>query len=195
MRSYYIESIHLQLLASLVFMKSCERNEMKKSLGNSQICQHHIQHKILDNLVTFHLFLKISRRDFSLVALSVSTGSEVSWKRLWSSSTYKFSILWHSFWYILVELFSCSSDFVIIYNYAELELTDVIGNVRFSRLWQQLWVHLMRVTALGWEQNFSIFYVRDKEAYFASWNVFKVFFQQSQERGKREKSDRGWSFL
>ena len=34
----------------------------------------------------------------------------------------------------------------------------------------------MRVTLLGCEQNISIFYVRDKEAYFTSWNVVKVVF-------------------
>ncbi len=42
----------------------------------------------------------------------------------------------------------------------------------------------MRVTLLGCEPNFSIFYVRDKEAYFASWNVVKVFF--SKIPGERE---------
>ena len=40
----------------------------------------------------------------------------------------------------------------------------------------------MRVTLLGCEQNFSLFYVRDKEAYYASLEYSQSVFQQSQKR-------------
>ena len=178
-------------------MKSCERNEMKKSLGNSQICQHHIQHKILGNLVTFHPFLKISRRDFSLVALSVGTGSEVSWdcgslprtNCQIRGSTAACGII------ILVVLFPCSSDSVIIYDYAELELIDVIGDIRFSRLWQYMIIgtsdasNSLRV----WAEFQSLLYVRDKEAYIlCKLEYSQSIFQQSQRRACLwGKSDRG----